>query len=248
MAVPPMKLWRVSAFGLRIDVESSEPDTVCELEALYERLYHRGDALYDLPAVDIDFPELLFRYREADGEHYIYVEDLKQKRLAGYTVFNRLVELDRRADRYLRATHSKYAAPYQRRGIATAIYAWWLNAGHCLISGARQSSDANALWQALGRRYDLFYVDLRSKPLGFLGWRIEPHIQEALHTRTILLGKGWNTSGFAEATGMQVLQPPRKAEHQPLNRALICRNHEQHPAQGHDKRKFLHVNETADTS
>ena len=89
------------------------------------------------------------RYREADGEWYVYVEDLQRRRLAGYTVFNRLVELDRRADRHLRAPHSRYDTPYQRRGLASAVYRWALQEGWCLVSGARQSPGAHALWHQL---------------------------------------------------------------------------------------------------
>ena len=95
-----------SVFGLRIDVETSPADIERELETLYVRLHCPADALWNLPVIDIEIPELSFWYREADGDHYIYVEDLKRKRLAGYTVFKRLVELDKWADLYLRATHS----------------------------------------------------------------------------------------------------------------------------------------------
>ncbi|MGT2437014.1 hypothetical protein ACU4GH_15395 [Bradyrhizobium betae] len=38
-----------------------------------------------------------------------------------------------------------------------------LDAGLCLMSGARQSPGANALWHALSRHYALGYADLRCK-------------------------------------------------------------------------------------
>ena len=100
-------------------------------------------------------PGLVWRHREADGEHYVYVEDTARGCLAGYTVFNRLIEVDRRTDPHVRAPHSRYAPDYQRRGIATAVYEWGLEQGFCLLSGARQSAGAHALWLALGRRFQL---------------------------------------------------------------------------------------------
>src|SRR5690606_31500950 len=134
-------------------------------------------------------PGLVFHYREADGEHYVYVEDPARRCLAGYTVFNRLVELDRRADRHLRAPHSKYAPGYQRRGIATALYRWWLASGRCLISGARQSPAANALWHSLAAHHGLVYVELREKVLRHLGLHIDERLRLELHTRMLLLGE-----------------------------------------------------------
>jgi len=189
---------------LRIDVDHPPDKVQTELDGLNQRMKRSGDALYGLAAIDIDFPGLVFRHREADGEHYIYAEDAARGCLAGYTVLNRLVELDRRADRYLRAPHSKYAGAYQRRGIATAVYRWWLDAGHCMISGARQSPGANALWRALARRYPLIYVDLREKTLRYLGTSIDERASENLHTRMILLGEGWDLDQLASRTGMRM--------------------------------------------
>lgn len=197
----PFVPWLARAMELRIDV-TLPSDLESELETLYRRLHRRGDALYDLPVICINFPGLVLRYREADGEHYVYVEDLARRCLAGYTVFNRLVEVDRRADRHLRAPHSKYARAYQRRGIATAIYRWWLEAGNCLITGARQSAGANALWHSLGKRYELIYVDLRNKTLRSLGQQVDRQTHEDLHTRMILFGKGWDSDRLAAQAGL----------------------------------------------
>ncbi|GAB3538540.1 hypothetical protein GCM10027343_04510 [Noviherbaspirillum agri] len=190
--------------ALRIDVQVPPTDLQEELSRLYERLHCRNSVLFDLPVLDIaGMPGLLFRYRVADGEHYIYVEDPFEQRLAGYTVFNRLIEVSRRADRHLRAPHSRYAPPYQRRGIASAIYAWWLGTGGCLITGARQSTGANALWHAMARDRDLFYVELRNKELIYLGRTVDAHVQEDLHTRMILLADDWNFGRLAKAVGMR---------------------------------------------
>jgi len=50
--------------------------------------------------------------------------DVAARRLAGTTVFNRLVELNRRADRHLRSPHSRYgdvpAARPGQRGLPLA--------------------------------------------------------------------------------------------------------------------------------
>jgi len=190
--------------ALRIDVELPQEDVRSELSRIYERLHCPRSPLFDLPVVRIaDIPGLVFRYRVADGEHYVYVEDLAEKRLAGYTVFNRLIELDRRADRYLRAPHSRYAPAYQRRGITTAIYSWWFRTNCSLISGARQSPGAHALWHSLARRREMFFVELRNKELTCLGRTVELCVQEDLHTRMIMLADGWDLRRLAKATRMK---------------------------------------------
>ncbi|WP_034348354.1 hypothetical protein [Noviherbaspirillum massiliense] len=194
--------WQPRAAELRIDVEHPPSELESELDALHRRLNRPGDALHGLPVVCVKFPGLIFRYREADGEHYIYVEDPARRCLAGYTVLNRLVEVNRRTDPHLRAPHSKYAPAYQRRGIATTIYRWWLEAGRCLITGARQSMGANLLWHALGKRHDLIYVDLRNKNLRYLGRQVSRQTLEDLHTRMILLGRGWDKERLANQAGM----------------------------------------------
>ena len=177
---------------LRIDVRHPPETIAAELDALHRRLHAPDDALSGCAHLPIVAPGLTFRHREADGEHYVYVEDLAHGRLAGYTVFNRLIEVDRRTDRHVRAPHSKYAAAYQGRGIATAVYEWGLGSGFCLISGARQSEGAYALWRALGRRHCLGFVAIRDKRMHYLGAEVEPAVREDLHTRMILLGKGWS--------------------------------------------------------
>lgn len=176
---------------LRIDVQPQPEDIETELETLYQRLYTPGDALHGIATLAGDLPGLVFRHREADGEHYVYVEDVARGRLAGYTVFNRLIEVDRRTDRYVRAPHSKYAPEYQGRGIATAVYELALGAGFCLISGARQSVAAHALWHALARRHPLGFVTLERRKLRYLGTAVNPATRDKLETRMILLGRGW---------------------------------------------------------
>ncbi|KUE88565.1 hypothetical protein ASL20_12450 [Cupriavidus necator] len=190
------------ALELRIDVELAPGDIERELGALHDRIGQPGDCLHAMPALPAGAPGLRLRYREADGEYYVYVEDVMQRRLAGYTVFNRLIEVGRRADPWVRAPHTKFAPAYQRRGLARALYRWALDGGLCLLSGARQSAGANALWQVLAADYPMGYVDLRHKTLTWLGQAVDAPVREGLHTRMLLLGRGWTLDTFMARTGM----------------------------------------------
>lgn len=189
---------------LRVDVAQRPEQLQAELDELFERMHSQGDALYGLPTLELRHADFAFRYRQADGEHYVYVLDLARGRLAGYTVFNRLIELNRRTERYLRAPHSKYAGMYQRRGIASTIYRWWLDAGNCLISGARQSDGAHALWRSLGLRYRLIGVEVHDKTLRYLGDDIATYIKEDLQTRLILVGAGYTSAMMESRLGLHV--------------------------------------------
>lgn len=192
---------------LRIDVQQRPDNIETELEALHGRMATPGDPLHGVSRLPIRLPGFVFWHREADGEHYVYVEDIQRKRLAGYTVFNRLIEVNRRVDRFVRGPHSKYAPAYQRRGIATAVYQWALGEGFSLISGARQSEAAHALWHSLGRRYPLAYVALQSKEVHFLGFDISPALRDDLNTRMILFGRGCSLDQLRPSA------PPRRRPH-----------------------------------
>lgn len=177
---------------LRIDVDHTDEGIERELDGLYERRQTPGDPIHCGTPLPIPGPGLHFRHREADGEHFVYVEDVARRRLAGYTVFNRLIEVDRRTDRHIRSPHSKYAVAYRGRGIASAIYDWALGRGFCLVSGARQSESAHALWQSLARRHRLRWIALRDKRMHDLGPDLAPHRADSLDTRMLLLGAGWS--------------------------------------------------------
>ncbi|WP_200959392.1 MULTISPECIES: N-acetyltransferase [unclassified Hydrogenophaga] len=176
---------------LRVDVQWSAASVDDELKSLHARLERSGLLKSGTGIFTTQLPGLILRHREADGEHYIYVEDVARGRLAGYTVFNRLIEVNRRLDRFVRAPHSKYAVEYQRRGIATAVYEWALDQGFCLVSGARQSQSAHALWISLATRHRLEYVEVRNKSLHLLASPVDPKTRDRLQTRMVLLGKGW---------------------------------------------------------
>ena len=186
---------------LRIDVQLPTDSVEAEIERVEARLHAAGRPLRGMATLDIQMPGLRFRYREADGEHYVYVEDLSNGRLAGCTVFNRLIELDRRGDRVLRSPHSKYGRLYQRRGLASAVYRWALDRGMCLISGPRQSTGAHALWQSLSQRHPLGYVALKDKVLTYFGHEVEANTLDDFHTRMVLLGQGWDMDRFLRETG-----------------------------------------------
>lgn len=200
---------------LRIDVNPPNDSIEAELGTLHGRLHRPGDALHACSRLPNLLPGLVFHHREADGEHYVYVEDVAHGRLAGYTVFNRLIEVDRRTDRHVRSPHSKYAPAYQGRGIASAVYGWALGRGLCLVSGARQSSGANALWRALARRHPLRWVALRAKRMHDLGASIPSAQAGELDTRMILLGHGWSA---ARLRSLGLLHPAAEAANEKMRR------------------------------
>jgi len=187
---------------MRIDVQHSQHDIDDELDALHARLHQPGHRLHGLPAVALGDSGLIVRHRQADGEYFLYVEDPSARQLAGYTIFNRLPELPRRADRYLRAPHTRLRGSAQRKGIATTLYRWGLDAGLCLISGARQSVGAARLWTALAHDYRHGFVDVEGRALRYLGEAVADDVHGALHTRRLLLGNGWTLDDLARATGM----------------------------------------------
>jgi hypothetical protein len=181
---------------MRIDVALPRGALEVDLRDRYLRMRADRAKLRPLPIFCARLPQLAFRYREADGEFFVYAEDAARERLAGYTVFSRLVELDRQADRLLRAPHSRYAPGYARQGLASAVYGWALNAGMCLLSGPRQSAGAHALWHRLGAGHALGYVRLHERELHYLGECIGAEVLQDFATRMVLLGSGWSGERF----------------------------------------------------
>lgn len=175
---------------LRIDVPAEPDNLLEELDTLYQRLRAGDGGLRACRPLGPLGPQWQVWHREADGEHFLYVEDLAESRLAGYIVFNRLREVNRRVDPHVRSPHTKLDPRYRRCGIASTLYTWALEQGFCLLSGARQSAAAHALWQALGRDYPLGYVDVRQRQPTWLGYAVSPSVQDALSTRLMLLAPG----------------------------------------------------------
>lgn len=189
---------RRQVMELRVDVQWGSSEVEDELASLHARLARSGVLNHSNRVTQAQFPDLIFHHREADGEHYIYVEDVARGHLAGYTVFNRLIEVNRRLDRFVRAPHSKYAHGYQRRGIASAVYEWALDQGFCLISGARQSPGAHALWRSLAQRHRLEYIEIRDKNIGFLASPVDQATRDCLQTRMLLLGTDWDVDRWRQ--------------------------------------------------
>ena len=201
--LPMLPVWRFfRPAELRIDVDPRKAKPTDTLVPVHERMRAMGERLRDMPQLALDDPGLRARLREADGELYVYIEDTRRNSLVGYTVFNRLIELNRRAERHIRAPHSQYDPAYQRRGLASAVYRWALGRGICLMSGARQSPGAHALWQSLSRHYETGFADLRGKQLSYLGREVEASTFAELHTRMFLLGEGWTLERFRRETQM----------------------------------------------
>jgi hypothetical protein len=176
---------------MRIDVDLDHRDMEAELAALYERLRPRADKLVTLPIFAPRAPELVFKYREVDGEFYVYAEDAERGVLAGVTVFNHVPELDARVERFVRSPHSRYARGYRRKGVATAVYQWALGAGMSLVSGPRQSAGAYRLWSSLARSYESAFVCVRDRKFRVLGSGVERGAFEELGTRMLLIGGGF---------------------------------------------------------
>lgn len=181
---------------LRIDVDLPADDLEDELAQLYTRWIMSGAQLDDLdirPTGD----GLVFRTRQADGEQFIYVVDPARGVLAGYIVLNRLVEVNRRADKHLRSPHAKVAQAYRRLGIASRVYRWWLDAGRNLMSGERQSPHAHQMWMSLSRDYALAVVRVQDKQVLSVGDSAPEPVLGNLGTRMVLLGRGCELGQFA---------------------------------------------------
>ncbi len=191
--------WAQWLTELRIDVDLSGRDIQREFDALYDRIrtnHRTRDAMQPLP---LHLRGLVFRLREADGEYFVYAIDPLCNRIVAYTVFNRLVEVDRRTDRHLRAPHTKVAHGYRRMGIATAIYRWWLDSGRSLMTGARQSAGAHGLWMALARDYELAAVRIGAhKRVQHLPLPPPPGFFDALGTRLVLVGRDCRLADFTQ--------------------------------------------------
>ena len=61
--------------ALRIDVQRPDESIESELDTLYRRLHTAAAPLAACTARPGPRPGLVWRHREADGEHYVYVED-----------------------------------------------------------------------------------------------------------------------------------------------------------------------------
>ena len=189
-------LWR-SWTELRIDVDLPADDLEDELTQLYERWFASDATMDDLDGIGMSPHGLEFKARQADGEMFIYVVDPARRALAAYIVLNRLVEVNRQADKHLRSPHAKVAQAYRRLGITSAVYRWWLDAGRNLMSSERQSSHAHQMWMSLARDYQLVQVRLQDKQVHAVGAAACASVLHELGTRIVLLGRGCDVGAFA---------------------------------------------------
>ena len=161
--------------------------------------FRASDLAEETNAEALPLPGLEFRLREADGEYFVYAIDPLRNRIVAYTVFNRLVEVDRHTDHHLRAPHAKVVDGYRRMGIASAIYRWWLDSGHSLMTGARQSAGAHGLWMALARDYELAAARIDThKRVQQLPLPPPPGFFNALDTRLVLVGRDCRLADFMQ--------------------------------------------------
>lgn len=146
---------------MRVDVCIDSAEIEADLQAVQRRMEAGRYPLHSLPGLPIGFPGVAFRVRELGTEQRIFSLEEGSGRLIGYSAFDILPEGGRRYFASVRSPHSRYAPGYQGRGIATAVYSWVLSQGRTLVSGARQSVGAHALWRSLGRRMGLEMVRVR---------------------------------------------------------------------------------------
>jgi len=184
---PPWARWLTE---LRVDVHLPEDRVQAELDALNQRRDRLLGAAEALPPLAGMSAHLRVWVRQADGEFFVYVMDPYAGQMVAYVTLNRLVELNRQADRLFRAPHTKVAVPWRRRGIASAIYRWWLDSGQSLMTGARQSPAARGLWLSMARHYRMRYVSIDKRQVLDLGDHAPEGTLERLGTRAVLLGRG----------------------------------------------------------
>lgn len=181
--------WAVRLAELRVDVFLPEDKVQSELDGLNQRRERLlGDAQL-LPQLSGLPTQLQVHVRQADGEFFVYVVDRYTGSIVAYVTLNRLIEINRRADALFRSPHTKVAKGYRRRGIASAVYRWWLDSGRSLMTGARQSPAARGLWLHMSREYQLTHVRLERKEVHELGNDLSSHELDQLNTRAVLLGR-----------------------------------------------------------
>ncbi len=197
MAVGVLRAMEQLLTPLRIDVALPDEELERELNALYQRWLAAESPSDELTDLALPGDGLVFKTRQADGEHFVYAIDPARQKLAAYVVMSRLIEVDRRADKYLRSPHAKVSASYRRLGITSRIYRWWLGSGRSLMTGARQSAAAHALWQSLAKDHELVHVSVEGKRVRALPSPVSEATLDDLGTRMVLLAKGCQLDQFA---------------------------------------------------
>lgn len=185
--LPP---WTRQRTELRVDVHLPEDRIESELEALNRRIdvwRPRCEELVRPPGLP---PHLRVLIRVGGGEHFVYVLNVLTQRVVACVTLNHLSDVGRPASHHFRAPHTKVSVHHRRRGIASAIYRWWLDSGQSLMTGARQSPAARGLWLAMARHYPLTYVWLENKCVYPLDETPPAAVLDRLNVRAVLLGRG----------------------------------------------------------
>lgn len=186
---------------LRIDVKRPAQQIRDELQAYGRRLADAGPPAE--PPGGVALPPGFRTCERRTGEvTFIYVEGIACGRLVGYVALHPLPEAGRRAAAAVRLPHALFHPDFQRRGLGSAIYGAVLARGIGLVSGARQSVAAHALWRALGRRHTLVHVQVRRRALAYLGSSVSATVLDDLRTRLLLLPPGMDVAAFARRTDM----------------------------------------------
>lgn len=68
--------WLRRWMELRIGVERPSQPMEDTLGSIDDRIHRPGDRLHGIPTIELNDPDLVLCYREADGEFYVYVEDV----------------------------------------------------------------------------------------------------------------------------------------------------------------------------
>lgn len=82
--------------------------------------------------------------------------------------------------------HAGIKKAYSGNKYISAVYKWFLDAGHNLITGHEQTEASNALWRSLARSYDLQFINGKGDVIK----DITPEKAQQQDTRMLLLGKG----------------------------------------------------------
>lgn len=160
---------------------ASERNTAKYLDMYKDRLKKAGRvktddpqvefAVYGSPTLKVFIVFILVDDTPAGFVEFTWPEKLGQKRSWAANV---------------RTPHSGVLKRFHGKGLAKAVYRWFLDAGHNLVTGDLQTPSSNSLWKSLARDYEVAFFDNKGQFID------NPTEAEATHpnVRLALLGKG----------------------------------------------------------
>lgn len=83
--------------------------------------------------------------------------------------------------------HSGILKSHTGKGYTSAVYRWFLDAGHNLITGFEQTHASNNMWRSLSKQYQLQFIN---DSTGKVIKHITPEVAQQKTTRMLLIGKG----------------------------------------------------------